>query len=92
MKLLYKYFLMIAFPMIACLVVVGVGLSFQMYNYSVAEKHESLQRAAERVSSMTEDLYYNHSITHEHMIKTVLASMTNDAQIHVIVCDTNGQI
>ena len=92
MKLLYKYFLMIAFPMMACLIVVGVGLSFQMYNYSVTEKHESLRRAAERVSVMTEELYYNHSITHEQMIKRVLSSMTNDAQIHVIVCDTNGQI
>ncbi len=92
MKLLYKYFLMIAVPMVACLLIVGLGLSFQMYNYSVIEKHESLERAAQRVSAMTEDLYYNHSITHEQMIRTVLLSMTNDSQIHVIVCDTSGQI
>ena len=57
MKLLYKYYLMVAVPLFACLVVIGFGLSFQMYNYSVAEKHETLEQAATKVSAMTEDLY-----------------------------------
>lgn len=91
-KLLYKYYLMIAVPLITCLLVVGLGLSFQMYNYSVVEKHKSLERVAQRISSLTEDLYYNHSLMHEHMLKAVISSMTSDGQMHVIVCDTDGQI
>ena len=92
MKLLYKYYLMIAVPLVICLSTVGLGLSFQMYNYSVAEKHDSLQRAANRIAVLTEELYYNHSLVHEQMLKTVLTSMTNNGQIHVIICDANGQI
>lgn len=92
MKLLYKYYLMVAVPLFACLVVIGFGLSFQMYNYSVAEKHETLEQAATKVSAMTEDLYYNHTLSHERMLKSVLTSMTNDGQIHIIICDINGQI
>ena len=61
MKLLYKYYLMIALPLVTCLFVIGIGLSFQMHNYSIAEKHTSLERAARRVSTMTEELYYNPS-------------------------------
>lgn len=92
MKLLYKYYLMVAVPLFACLVVIGFGLSFQMYNYSVAEKHETLEQAATKVSAMTEDLYYSHTLSHERMLKSVLTSMTNDGQIHIIICDINGQI
>jgi len=83
---------MIAVPLVACLLIIGVVLSFQMYNYSVAEKHDMLEKAAERVSALTEDLYYNHTISHEQMLKAIITSMTNDGQIHVIICDTNGQI
>ena len=92
MKLLYKYYLMVAVPLVICLVAVGLGLSFQMYNYSVSEKHETLEQAATKVSAMTEDLYYSHTFSHERMLKSVLTSMTNDGQIHIIICDTNGQI
>lgn len=92
MKLLYKYYLMIAIPLVTCLFVVGIGMSFQMYNYSVTEKHDTLERAAKRVSALTEDLYYNHTVAHEQMLKTIITTMTNDGQIHVIICDPNGQI
>ncbi len=92
MKLLYKYYLMIALPLVACLFVIGVGLSVQMYNYSISEKHAYLERAAERISAMTEELFYNHSLSHEQMLKKILSSMSHNDSIHVIVCDTNGQI
>lgn len=92
MKLLYKYYLMIAIPLVICLFVIGIGLSFQMHNYSISEKHNSLSLAAKRVSSMTEDLFYNHSLSHEQMIKTIISSMSNDGNIHIIVCDKNGRI
>ncbi len=92
MKLLYKYYLMVAVPLVICLVIIGIGLSFQVYDYSVSEKHETLELAATKISLLTEDLYYNHSILHERMLKNVLTSMTDDGQIHVIICDTNGQI
>ncbi len=92
MKLLYKYYLMIALPLFLCLFLVGVGLSFQIYNYSVKENHESLELAARRVSPMVEELYYNHSLTNERTLKRILSSMTNNGQIHVIICDVNGQI
>lgn len=92
MKLFYKYYLMVAIPLFACLVILGIGLSFQMYNYSVSEKHEALEQAAERISSLTEELYYNRSLSHERMLKTILTSMTNDKQIHIVICDENGQI
>lgn len=92
MKLLYKYYLMITVPLISCLIIVGLALSLQMYNYSAADKHATLVQAATRVASMTEDLYYNHSLAHERMLKTLISSMTNDGQIHVIICDTDGQI
>ncbi len=92
MKLLYKYYLMIALPLVACLFVIGIGLSFQMHNYSIAEKHTSLERAATKVSAMTEELYYNHSLSHEQMLRTILFSMANDGTIHIIVCDSRGQI
>ncbi len=92
MKLLYKYYLMIALPLVTCLFVIGIGLSFQMHNYSIAEKHTSLERAARRVSTMTEELYYNHTLSHEQMIRTIISSMSNDGSIHIIVCDSRGQI
>lgn len=92
MKLLYKYYLMIALPLVACLFIIGIGLSVQMYNYSIAEKHASLERAATRVSEMTEDIYYSHSLWKEQMLRNFISSMSNDGSIHIIVCDTNGQI
>ncbi len=92
MKLLYKYYLMIAIPLVTCLFIIGIGLSIQMYNYSIAEKHASLEHAAIRVSEMTDDLYYDHSLWKEQMLRGFIASMSNDGNIHVIVCDTNGQI
>lgn len=92
MKLLYKYYLMIALPLVVCLFAIGIGLSFQMYNYSISEKHNSLELAARRVSAMTEDLFYNHSLSHEQMIKTIISSMANDGSIHILVCDENGRI
>ncbi len=92
MKLLYKYYLMIALPLVACLFVIGIGLSFQMHNYSIAEKHMSLERAARRVTTMTEELFYNHSLSHEQMIRTIISSMSNEGNIHIIVCDASGQV
>ncbi len=92
MKLLYKYFLMTAVPLIICLIIIGMGLSFQMYDYSVSEKHETLGRAAERISDLTYDLYRNHTITREQMLKKILTSMTDNGKIHVIICDSRGQI
>lgn len=92
MKLLYKYYLMIALPLVLCLFLVGTGLSFQMYNYSVKEKHDSLELAARRVSPMVEELYYNHSLANERTLKRILSTMTNNEQIHIIICDVNGQI
>ncbi|MBR5506433.1 MAG: HAMP domain-containing histidine kinase, partial [Clostridia bacterium] len=57
-----------------------------------ADKRVTLVRVATRISAMTEDLYYNHSLLHERMMKTFISSMTNEGQIHVIICDANGQI
>lgn len=92
MKLLYKYYLMIALPLVLCLFLVGTGLSFQMYNYSVKEKHESLELAARRVSPIVEELYYNHSLSNERTLHRIITTMTNNGQIHVVICDVNGQI
>ena len=49
---------MIALPLVSCLFIIGIFLSALMYNYSISEKHASLERAATRVSEMTEDLFY----------------------------------
>ena len=92
MKLIYKYYLMIAVPLVTCLFIIGIGLSVQMYNYSIAEKHDTLERAATRVSEMTEDLFYNHSFGREQMLRRFISSMSGDGSFHVIVCDANGQI
>lgn len=92
MKLLYKYYLMIALPLVACLLVIGTGLSVQMSRYSISEKHAALELAARRVSAMTEDLIYSHSFSHEQMLKRVISSMSNDGIIHIVVCDSRGQI
>jgi len=83
---------MIALPLVTCLFVIGIGLSFQMHNYSIAEKHTTLELAARRVSSMTEELFYNHSISHEQMLRRIVSSMSSDGSIHVIVCDASGRI
>lgn len=92
MKLFYKYYLMIALPLVSCLFIIGVFLSALMYNYSIAEKHASLERAAIRVSEMTEDLFYDHSFSREQMMRSFLSSMSTDGKIHIIVCNTNGEI
>ena len=92
MKLLYKYFLMVAIPLVICISVIGTGLSFQMYNYSVSEKHTTLDRAARRVSSLTKELIENYTISREKMLRTVITSMTDEGKIHVIICDSSGQV
>ncbi len=92
MKLFYKYYLMIALPLVSCLFIIGIFLSALMYNYSIAEKHTSLESSATRVSKMTEDLYYNHSLSREQMTRNILTSMSTDGNIHILVCDTNGEI
>ncbi len=91
-KLLYKYFLMTAVPLVLCLIVIGTGLSFQMYNYSVSEKHDTLERAASRISQLTYELFQNPTLSREQMLKTILTTMTDDGLIHVIICDADGQI
>ena len=83
---------MIALPLVSCLLIIGIALSVQMYNYSVEDKHDALEEAAERISFMTEDLYHNHSVMREQMFKKFVSSMTNNGKIHVIICDLNGQI
>ena len=92
MKLFYKYYLMIALPLVSCLFIIGIFLSALMYNYSISEKHASLERAATRVSEMTEELFYSHSFSREQMMRSFLSSMSTDGKIHIIVCNTNGEI
>lgn len=92
MKLLYKYFLMVAVPLVICLCIIGTGLSFQMYNYSVSEKHNTLDRAANRVSILTKELLENYTVSREKLLRTIIKSMTEEGKIHVIICDNAGQV
>ncbi len=92
MKLFYKYYLMIAIPLICCLFIIGISLSFQMYNYSVSEKEESLKYIAEEASSMTEALHYNTSYVPRELITSILSTMTSDGSTHIIICNQDGKI
>jgi len=99
-KLLYKYYLMIAIPLFICLVVIGIGLSFQMYDYSVSEKHKTLEHAATKVSTLPA-LYFdsvqsgehNRSLFYDHRtLRTILNFISDNEQLHIIICDTDGEI
>ena len=92
MKLFYKYYLMIAIPLICCLLIIGFGLSIQMYNYSVADKHDSLSITTKRISTLVEDLLSNHTVSREQILKTVITTMTSDGKTHVILCDESGYV
>ena len=92
MKLFYKYYLMIAVPLICCLLIIGFGLSIQMYNYSVADKHDSLSATTDRISTLVEDLLHSHTVSREQVLKTVITTMTGDGKTHVILCDENGSV
>ncbi len=92
MKLFYKYYLMISVPLILCLLIIGFGLSLQMYNYSVADKHDSLYATSHRISALVEDLLHSHAVSREQVLKTVITTMTEDGKTHVILCDANGSV
>ncbi len=92
MKLVYKYFLMIAVPILLCLFIIGTSLSFLMYNYSVSEKHGTLSRTTAQASELVLALSQNHTLANEQIVRTILTSLSDDGRIHTIVCDENGEI
>ena len=91
-SLLGKYFITNAALILLSFIVLGGGLFWQTYNYSIGEKRQNLQETAEQVSALTTNLIQNYSSIQEHMYQLILSGVTDDDKLHVLVTDAEGNI
>ncbi|NLG53853.1 MAG: HAMP domain-containing histidine kinase, partial [Clostridiales bacterium] len=90
--LLGKYFITTAVLVLLSLMVLGGGLSFQLYKYSIGEKHESLENTAMLIAEIADEYMIDYSILRERVFRSMLSFLTNGGKNHVLICDTTGQV
>ena len=88
----YKYFLFAWALILISFIILGSGLSAQVYKYSVGEKERALSQVATRVSTMTTEVMSQFSSIRQHTFQLLLASTVGDSSMHAILCNTDGQV
>ncbi|MEG2857391.1 MAG: hypothetical protein RR994_02080 [Clostridia bacterium] len=91
-SLLSKYFLATATLILISFIILGGGLSLQVYKYSIGEKQQNLNEVATRMSSLTTQIMGQYSGVREQTFRFLLSTMTDNGKIHALICDSNGKI
>lgn len=91
-SILTKYFLLISVLLLISFIILGGGLSLQVYRYSVGEKQRTLEHVATRVSTLTTNVLSQSSPMRQHTFQLLLSTMMESGNLHAILCDTNGKI
>lgn len=91
-SLLYKYFLLSSALILISFIILGGGLSLQVYKYSVGEKEHNLEQVATRVSNLTTDVMTQFSSIRQQTFQLLLSTMMDNGNLHAILCDTTGRV
>lgn len=91
-NVLYKYFTFGAALILASFIILGVGMSAQVYKYSVAEKEKSLEYSANRIASMTTEILSQFSSIRQHTFQMLISSTLADASMSAVLCDKSGHV
>ncbi len=91
-NVLYKYFTLGAALLLASFIILGIGMSAQVYNYSVAEKEKSLGYSATRISSMTTEILSQFSSIRQHTFQMLISTTLADSSMSAVLCDKNGRM
>lgn len=73
-------------------VILGGGLSIQVYRYSIGEKQQNLEQVANRISTVTTDIMSQFSSIHQSTFRILLSTMTENGKIHAVITDVDGKI
>ncbi len=91
-SLLYKYFLLSATLILIGFIILGGGLSLQVYKYSVGEKEHNLEQVALRVSNLTTDVMTQFSSIRQQTFQLLLSTMMDNGNLHAILCGLDGRV
>ena len=91
-SLLYKYFLLSATLILIGFIILGGGLSLQVYKYSVGEKEHNLEQVAVRVSNLTTDVMTQFSSIRQQTFQLLLSTMMDNGNLHAILCGLDGRV
>lgn len=91
-NVLYKYFTFGAALILISFIILGIGMSAQVYNYSVAEKEKSLEYSALRISAMTTEINSQFSSIRPHTFQVLISSTLANSEMSAILCDRTGRI
>lgn len=91
-SLMGKYFMVAASLILISFLILGGGLFWQAYNYSIGEKKQNLDDTATRISSLTADLLGSYNTVREQTFRFLLSTMTDGGKIHALICSTDGQV
>ncbi len=87
-----KYFLFGWLLVLASFIVLGFSLSTQVYKYSLAEKEQSLEIIASRVSDMTTEVLSQFSSIRQQTFQMLLSTTVGDSGSHAILCNIEGDV
>ena len=91
-NVLYKYFTFGAALILISFIILGIGMSAQVYNYSVSEKEKSLEFSALRISAMTTEINSQFSSIRPQTFRVLISSTLANSEMSAVLCDSSGRI
>ena len=91
-NVLYKYFAFGAALILASFIILGLGMSAQVYKYSLAEKEKSLGHSAHRIAAMTTEIMSQFSSIKQHTFQILISTTLADSTMSAVLCDTEGRV